>query len=176
MKIDFTKVARQTNLLRRANLSGADLSDADLSGANLRSANLRSADLRSANLRSADLRSADLSGAGLPHFQLPPQEGEFIAWKSVLHGHEHTTLKLLIPADARRTSSLVGRKCRASRVKVLEALGTEAKEFTSQYAPTCTYRVGEVAEPDGYSDDIRVECAQGIHFFMTRAEADEFRM
>jgi len=61
-------------------------------------------------------------------------------------------------------------------VKVLEALGTEAKEFTSQYAPTCTYRVGEVAEPDGYSDDIRVECAQGIHFFMTRAEADEFRM
>jgi hypothetical protein len=36
------------------------------------------------------------------------------------------------------------------------------------------YTVGEIALPDKYDDDIRVECSSGIHFFITEKEAREF--
>jgi hypothetical protein len=35
------------------------------------------------------------------------------------------------------------------------------------------YRQGETVRPDSYSDDIRLECAPGIHFCLTREEAEE---
>ena len=131
--------------------------------ANLRWADLSGANLRGADLRGADLSGANLSGANLPHFQICPQEGSFIAYKAA--GSE--LLKLEIPAGARRTSSLVGRKCRAEFVNVLQGCGTSKRGGT--------YVEGETYRPDGYDDDIRVECTNGVHFFMTRAEADEWR-
>jgi len=36
------------------------------------------------------------------------------------------------------------------------------------------YEKGKVIVPDKYCDDIRIECSNGIHFFMTRKEAVEF--
>lgn len=80
---------------------------------------------RRANLYGADLYGANLYGAklgDLPPFQICPQEGAFIGYKKVLTSHgDHVMLTLEIQADAQRTSSLVGRKCRASAVKVLAA-------------------------------------------------------
>jgi hypothetical protein len=149
-----------------ANLQGANLQGADLQGANLQGANLQGADLRFADLRFAYLRGANLQEAKLADFQLPPEEGSFIAYKKVDSG----VIKLLIPEDAKRTSSLVSRKCRASHVKVLEGSG---------FSPTHTekkleYKEGEVVYADSFDDDIRVDCTSGIHFFMTRKEAKEW--
>lgn len=156
-----------TNNLKGADLQGANLRWADLTGANLRGANLRDANLRWANLRGADLTGADLTGATLPHFQIVPEEGSFIGWKKTTKG----VVKLLIPEDAQRTSSLVGRKCRASAVVVL---GGEGVGGTGTHYPSLTYDEGsELVEPD-YDPDIRVECAKGIHFFMTKKEAEEW--
>jgi hypothetical protein len=155
--------------LQGANLQGAYLQGANLRGANLQGAYLQGADLQDANLQGADLRGADLQGANLPAFQLCPQEGAFVAWKKV----RGAVLKLLV--TGKRTSSLVGRKCRASEVCVFEAFSAPGEtEFTSLYDPRFIYRVGETAREENYDDDIRVECTEGIHFFMTRKEAEEY--
>ena len=158
--------------LRGANLSGANLRWADLSEANLSRADLRWADLREANLRRADLREANLSGANLrwdnlPPFQIVPQEGSFIAYKKTTKG----VIKLLVPECAERTSSLVGRKCRASKVVVLSGNGVGG---TGPLRKGLTYDVGEVS-CDNYDPDISTECAGGIHFFMTEQEAIDYQ-
>ena len=150
--------------LYRANLYRANLEGANLEGANLQGAYLYGANLYRANLKWANLKGANLEGAKIPHFQICPEEGDFIAWKKV-HGG---VLKLLIPAAAKRTSSLVGRKCRAEFVVVLEGSGA------SQHDNKTIYEPGMTVYPDKYDDDIRVECTSGIHFFMTRKEAEEY--
>jgi hypothetical protein len=161
--------------LRGADLRGANLGGANLGGANLRGAYLRGADLGDADLRGADLGDANLGGANLhdailPHFQICPEIGSFIGFKKLDNGDIAT---LLIPDDAKRTSSLVGRKCRASKVRVLSGNGASPTCKHSGYTPL-TYREGDTVEADNYDDDIRVECAGGIHFFMTRREAEEW--
>ena len=125
---------------------------ADLEGANLEGANLRRANLEGANLR----------GANLPHFQICPEEGSFICYKKV----QGAVIKLEVPSKAGRTSSLVGRKCRAEFVKVLEGSGKSGRGGV--------YKEGEYYYPDSYDDDIRVECTHGVHFFMTRKEAEKW--
>jgi len=172
--------------LRSANLRSADLSSADLSSANLRSANLRLADLRSANLRladlssanlsSANLRSADLSSANLSSANLRSAkdaelpiartrilpEGQLIGWKKLKDG---SIAKLSIPAEARRSHSF-GRKCRAEFVDVLEGEGVSAHDGITRYKP------GKRVPCDKWEEDWTQECAGGIHFFITKIEAE----
>ena len=157
--------------LTGAILSYASLSYAVLSGANLSGADLSGADLSYAILRGADLTDANLEGANLPDFQICPQDGAIIAFKKVRCGF---ILKLEIPADAKRTSSLIGRKCRASKARVLEALNTNETEFYSIHDPHFIYKVGETVEASDFNDDIREECKPGIHFFMTLEEAIKY--
>jgi len=174
--------------LRGANLRGADLRDANLRGANLRGANLRGADLRGADLRGADLRGADLRGANLRGANLRdadlrdvkvnentaffalqcPEEGAFIGWKKC---RENVIVKLLIPEEARR-SSATSRKCRASKVVVLEVFGAEYG--VSKNNENTIYRVGETVTPDSWDDNRWKECSHGIHFFITRQEAEQY--
>lgn len=152
--------------LQGAGLQGADLQDAYLQGAGLRGADLRGADLWRADLRDADLQDADLTDANLPPFQIP-QEGNLVVWKKISSG----LCKLLIPATARRTASLVGRKCRAEYAKVLKC---ESGPGRSQHDSNVLYLEGKIVGADRYNDDIRIECAGGIHFFLTKEEAQEW--
>ena len=177
-------------ILADANLTGADLSSANLSyanlaGANLSSANLSRVDLTCVNLSYADLSYADLSGSDLtgsnltgtilPAFQICPETGAFTAWKIL---QDRRIAELRIPADAKRTSSLVGRKCRAERVEVVGIIdpstGQQVGTGSSRHDAT-PYVVGQTVTPDSYDDDIRVECTHGIHFFITRQEAVDYR-
>ena len=95
-------------------------------------ANLARADLAHAHLTGAYLARADLTGANLPHHQIVPEEGGFIAFKATRNG----VVKLWIPPEA--------------------------------------HREGDRVYPDGFDDDIRIQCSNGIHFFLTRAEAEEW--
>jgi hypothetical protein len=137
---------------------------ADLRGANLCGADLCGASLRGAHLRGAHLRRANLRGANLPPYQIT-QEGTLTVWKKLSNG---ALAKLLIPEDAARTASLVGRKCRAERAVVLEGEGVSSRDGRTRYAP------GLTVTPDQYDPDPRVECSHGIHFFLTREEAEAF--
>jgi hypothetical protein len=163
--------------LSGANLGGADLGGADLSGANLGGANLRSANLRSADLRSADLSGADLSGANLddkttwPAFFICPETGSFRAWKK-LKGD--IIAELEIPAKAKRVCTPIGRKCRAEFVKVIAVHGTMEAEGVDTHAGKTKYIVGKITHPDSFDDNFLVECTHGIHFLMTRKEAEEY--
>ena len=163
--------------LSRAILQGADLQWADLKGANLRGANLREADLRRADLQEADLRRADLRGANLqgainiPNYvsvttSITP-EGQFIGWKKC---RDEIIVKLMVGKNAKRSNS-TGRKCRAEYVKVLEVIGGEVG--VSLHDGKTEYRVGRIVRCDKWEDDRWVECGGGIHFYLTREEAEE---
>ena len=161
--------------LSGANLFGANLFGANLFGANLSRANLSGADLSRATLSGADLSRANLSGANLQEaknftFSLVPDEGAFTGWKKLRDG---VVAKLQIPAEAKRNSTPTGRKNRAEFVLVLELFG--AQVGISMHDGKTEYRVGEIVKPDSYNGDIRQECTNGIHFFITRAEAEAYQ-
>lgn len=139
------------------------------SGASLSGADLRDANLRGANLCGANLIGALLDNAILPPFQIVPETGSFYAYKKVSTG----VIRIRIPANARRTSSMIGRKCRAEFVQVISGEGVGG-ESPTQRESKLVYRKGEYVFPDSYDDDIRVECTHGIHFFMTKKEAEEY--
>ncbi len=137
-------------------------------------ANLKGANLQGANLYSANLKGANLEGAFLPHFLITPETGDFFAFKKLSN---NVVVKVLIPAHAARTNSLIGRKCRASEIKVVEVLEGEIPEGVKIKSTTygeAVYAVGEVVKADCWDGDIRVECTHGIHFFMTLREAQEW--
>ena len=155
--------------LRDANLYGADLRGADLYGANLYGADLRGADLRDANLR--DAKNADLIIAQT----LIVADGDVIGWKKCRDG---MLVKLLIPADAKRHNA-TGRKCRAEFADVLEIIDMNDKlkkptQAISQHDDKVIYEVGKRMIPDKYDSDRFNECAGGIHFFITRIEAEQY--
>ena len=150
--------------LSGANLSGADLYGADLRCADLRGANLSGADLYGANLRGADLSCANLCGAkGLEQFCILAA-GELVGYKKLANG---TIAVLRIPADAKRVNAYTSRKCRAEFAYVTEGNGSAKHDGTP-------YAEGTRIAPDGYDPDPRVECSHGIHFFITRAEAEAY--
>jgi len=157
-----------------ANLTGANLTGANLTGANLWYATLRGATLRGANLTDADLTGVTLTGAILGARSIVPDVGAFTAFKRLRDG---CIARLTIPADARRVSPLVGRKCRAEYA-VVEAItakdGSDRTTGESLHDAAFVYSVGQTVRPDAFDDDIRVECSNGIHFFITRAEAKEY--
>ena len=178
---------RYTNLrntdLRGANLKGAVLEWADLSysclkGACLRGACLSGACLQWVDLQQADIAMADLQGANLAYviydeytafYALQcPEEGAFIGWKKC---EREVIVKLLIPEDAKR-SSATSRKCRASKAIVLEVIGAE--KAISKNDMDFIYEVGKEMIPSSFDEDRWRECAPGIHFFMTREEAERY--
>ena len=168
--------------LSSANLSGADLRDANLSGANLSRANLSSANLSRANLSRANLSRANLSGAYLSCANLSGAEnaelviaqtrilpdGDLIGWKKCKDG---VIVKLAIPAAARRSHAF-GRKCRAEFADVLEVI--DGSVGVSSHDKKTEYRVGCRVTADRFDDNWQEECAGGIHFFITRVEAENY--
>ena len=161
--------------LREADLRGADLRGANLREADLREADLREADLRGANLREADLREADLRGANLreayiKRAQVPQTvvvgEGDLVVYKKCFEG----VVKLRIPASAQRLNATT-RKCRAEYAEVLE-LPVGVAVAHSRHDASFRYRVGETVRPSFWDPDWRNECSGGIHFFITREEAE----
>ncbi len=157
-----------------ANLYRASLDGASLGGASLYKANLDGASLYRANLDGANLDGASLEGANLPGFQIP-QEGVLIVWKKLRRA---VLAKLLIPAEAARTATPVGRKCRAAYAQVLrieDAAGGSVAEGYSMHDGGFCYRVGETVTPASYDADVRQECLPGIHFFQTKEEAQAYK-
>ena len=174
-------------------LHGADLRDANLSDANLSHASLRYASLCGASLRGADLYGADLRDANLSdanHVKLSiaktsilPDEGDIIGWKKAyVDGTmlpKSVIVKLLIPADAQR-SNATGRKCRASKARVLDLQDKQGNSLPpdttaySGYDTDFTYKKGETVHVENFDTNRWNECAPGIHFFITRIEAVKY--
>ena len=147
-------------------------------------ADLRNADLSYADLSYADLRYAGLSYADLSYAKIDcnlidkffpiccPGDGAFIGWKKCRDG---LVVKLEI-CDTAKRSSAWGRKCRCSAAKVLAIYDgeNECTEAHSIYNNNFVYRVGEIVSVEDFDDNRLNECSSGIHFFITRKEAEDY--
>ncbi|MDP3939776.1 MAG: DUF5758 domain-containing protein [Deltaproteobacteria bacterium] len=132
--------------------------------------NLHGADLYGADLHGADLHGANLRGAkNIPAYIIANTticaEGALTVYKNTLDG----IVTLHIPAAAAR-SNATGRKCRAEFALVLET--PQHKPAQSKHNPAFLYREGETVRPDTWCADRWQECAGGIHFYLTRYEAE----
>lgn len=101
--------------------------------------------------------------------RITPTDGAFVGWKK-LKGN--LIAQLIIPHDAERVNCVGSRKCRASKAFVHEIYG--ATEAYDQHTGKLLYKVGEWVEPDKFDPSITVECSHGIHFFLTRIEAENY--
>ena len=80
-------------------------------------------------------------------------------------------MKLSIPADAKRSHAF-GRKCRAEFADVIEVFG--ASFGISNHDSKTKYEAGKRVIPDSFDENWQEECSSGIHFFITRIEAENY--
>jgi len=172
-KCDLSYIDLSYSDLSYSNLRGIDLRGIDLSYSNLSYSNLSYSNLSGSNLRGIDLRGSNLSGSK----ELPPiaaaqiaitPDGVLIGWKKCNCG---VIVKVQIPAEAKR-SNATGRKCRAEFVDVLEVINAEVG--ISQHDNKTKYIAGTRVTCDTWCEDRWQECAGGIHFFITREEAEVY--
>ena len=140
-------------------------------------ADLRGADLTGANLTGADLRGADLRGAKYKTLCVGynlscPEVGAFMGFKKL---RDDKIATLLIPEEAKRSSATT-RKCRCDKALVLEIKKDNKAYKTgySQHDSNFKYVVGKEVNVDNFDEDRWNECSTGIHFFITKEEAEEY--
>ena len=124
-----------------------------------------------ANLSGADLSRANNADLAMAMTVVPAQ-GDIIGWKKCLYDIGETCIvKLLIPANAKRSNATT-RKCRAEYADVIE-IENHDKAYSS-YDRNIEYTVGKRMIPDSFDDNRWNECSNGIHFFITREEAEAY--
>ncbi len=131
-----------------------------------------SADLHGADLYGADLYGAKSAELAIAQTRIIP-DGDIIGWKVCRDKH---LVKLLIPADAQR-SHAAGRKCRSESALVLAIYDGDDETDTaaSKHDETFIYLVGETVTPtESFDTDMWNECASGIHWWITREEAESW--
>ena len=116
-----------------------------------------------------------------------PASGGFTGWKQAMRDRreigrsidDFVIVELYIPEDAKRSSG-ISRKCRCSKaiVKSIQSLDGKILDINhvySRYDPNFVYKVGQCVEPlEPFNEDRWQECASGIHFFISRKEAEDY--
>jgi hypothetical protein len=118
-----------------------------------------------------------------------PKEGSFIGYKkcnavgmflkadSPLYRNilKICIVTLEIPEDAKRLQNFLSGKCRCDKAKVLKIETLDGKEVNGAisrfFDKKVIYRPGEMVYADYFEPCTWIECAGGIHFFMTKEEA-----
>ena len=142
----------------------------DLFTANLVRSNFNRVTFRETSLeyaRTFDSVFIDVAGLVKPPIGVDIiPEGDLIVYKKLKGG----VAKLLVPKEAKR-SNAGGRKCRAEYAIVLEC----PEDARSTFDQNFIYKVGETVRPKRPWEENRwKECAPGIHFFLTRREAEDY--
>ena len=199
----FVGASMRWTFLKEADLRGADFTGADLFFSTMRETDARGAIFVDASLRGASLNKiiidedaavvrklwsgTQLNNAVIEEETLskivqdncPP--GSFVGFKKVKGvGAASGALiaEIEIPADAKRVNS-TSRQCRCDKAKVLSLTHLNGAPFEGEEAvgwiyQGITYRVGEMVSEKEFSDDRRTSQGKGIHFFLTREEAEKF--
>ena len=156
-----------------ANLRKAALQNSKLLTADFSQSNLIQVDFRNSNLEGASLRGANITGTYFDPRPKAPEKGSFVAWKKVYNKQGDPVIAtLLIPENAKRTTPLVGRHCRAEFVKVLE-LSPNVSFAKCKYYPDRIYQIGKIVCSTYYESDVQVGDSHGIGFYLTREEAEQ---
>lgn len=182
--------------LSDAYLTSASLIASDLSFSNLVKAKMCMTVLNGSKLNGADLNMANMIGANLYNVDISkvkhmpfipyicPDFGSFTGWKMAkatmkTSGVTPVIVELEIPEDARRLSG-AGRQCRCDKAKVvsisaLDGSDIEYNEAYSYFDPCFVYRIGETVSVPNFDENRWNACGAGIHFFINRQEAVEYR-
>lgn len=180
--------------LENMDLRGRNFRDADLEGATFRDSNLQGADFTDANLLNADFTRADLTGACLwnatidgivfDNTRLPSPvldlSGCATGYKVVMLDAVDipVVIELKFPEGTKFASTITSRKCRASEAVVVRCITPKYEDTTTWSSIFChefSYRLGQSVVPVKPLDaNILTECAAGIHFFVTREEAERY--
>lgn len=122
-------------------------------------------DLRGADLRDADLRGAE--GNLIEYRKGKILTKDIIGYKKCI-GNEIVTLK--IPRGS-IVFSINGNKCRSNQAEVIGIDGGNRAFSSYKYM---SYYAGDKITVYDFNCEYNVECAEGIHFFMTREEAENY--
>ena len=130
------------------------------------------AEANKADLRGADLRGAkNISPIVCSVLLSCPATGTFTGWKKLAGG---LVARLTISG---KRSSATGRKCRCDGAvveEIFDSAGRNVETGVSMWDNSFRYAAGMVSVPSGFDGDRWNECGEGIHFFITREEAEEF--
>ena len=111
-----------------------------------------------------------------------PETGSYVAYKKASSKQHVLTdfciIKLLIPEDAKRSSS-ISSKCRASKAVVLDIfdISDESKHLDTAYSihnADFVYHVNDTVEVKHFEENRWEECTTGIHHFLTKQEAIDY--
>jgi hypothetical protein len=167
--INFYGADLEGSLFSRAKLNKTNFSRAFLAGSDFRNTNIKNAILSNAN----GITYCKFSRRGKKyivskHFAVP--KGKLVGYKKIQNicRDKNVICTLEIPAKAKRIKTLAG-KCRAEYAIVRKGNGY------SFYQNSFIYKEGSVVKPEKkFNDDSFVECASGIHFFLTKKEAQDY--
>lgn len=165
-----------------SNLSYSDLRYSNFACSRFNGSNLFCSDVRFSNLEHATLLKDRLLPLTKATLSIVPQSGIFTGWKKVVDLRNKREWLLELEIIGARVNAIGSRKCRASEVKVISAnvLGEDEgcfpPTFTAMRNAAFIYEIGKTYKVDNFNDDIREECGAGIHFFITRKEAEVFRL
>lgn len=190
--IDFSLSSFQNTVLDGVNFAGSSVENVlfdgcSMQGSVFQNANMVTASFRYCDMQKCDIRGADLFGAALEHANLKgiisdedtqwfrlycPEEGAFLGYKKCF---DDRLVQLLIPADAKRTSATRA-SCRCNKAKVLTIKSLDfAENFDEAWSlinEDFVYRRGEWVEVKDFNEDRWQESTTGIHFWLTREEAN----
>lgn len=192
--VDFSLSSLQHVILRNVNFENACLENALFDGTDLHGANFKNASLSRSTFRFCDMGECNICGANLfaavlesankegivsdentKWFRLYcPEEGAFLGYKKCVNDR---LVQLLIPADAKRTSSTM-RCCRCDKAKVLTI---KSFDYTQSFSEAWSlvdedfvYKVGEWVVAKNFNPDRWYDSTGGIHFWLTRDEAKAY--
>ena len=175
-------------------LSESSVKNAQLDGCSLRSVNFQNAEMWGACMRGCDMTGCNICGANLYAAVLEnailtdvkadentkwyrlrcPETGAFVAYKKCVYDR---IVQLLVPADAKRTSSTYP-ACRCNKAKVLTIKSfDETEEFDEAWSlvdENFVYRKGQWVEVKDFNEDRWFDSTTGIHFWMNREEAMKY--
>jgi len=166
--------------LSGANLYKADLSNADLFKANLYKANLSHANLYDTNLYKADLSYADLEGANLYNTIISDKfkiKGEIVTQDII--GYKRCREDIIVTLKIPRGSivfSINNTKCRTNKVIVLDIEDMDGNKVDRAFSMYnyLSYYIGDEITDYTFNCQYNIECSNGIHFFRTKEEAENY--
>lgn len=164
---DFMCARLRQTLLYDTILTRANFYAADLSSATLDCTNIDQVDFTSCNLYHAKIFNA--IGNLLEYRKGKILTESIIGYKKC---RNNVIVTLEIPKDA-IVFSINGSKCRTNKAKVIAIDGTD-RAFSS--FSWMSYHVGDEFNIKNFNCEYNAECANGIHFFMTRKEAENYSL
>ena len=102
----------------------------------------------------------------------------FLGYKILYVGENKYAVATLRISPDDKVIAFENGKCRCARAFVV-SIDDGIKSYQSGVSPIhvniCRYNVGEYVTADYFNDDWLIECSHGIHFFLTRKEAEEYK-